>query len=68
MSTMLRTVVFTLLTIAWVAPVHAAKGDTTRLDVIVKDRFPGTPTTLTSTVYVPPAKSWARILLKVKLE
>lgn len=68
MSTMLRTVVFTLLTIAWIAPVHAAKGDTTRLDVIVKDRFPGTPTTLTSTVYVPPAKSWARILLKVKLE
>jgi hypothetical protein len=68
MHTLLRSALIVMISVLCATAAYAANGDTTRLDVIVKDRFPGTPTTLTSTVYVPSGKSWSRVLLKVKLE
>ncbi len=48
-------------------PAQAAQGDTTLLQLIYGDRFPGTPSSINTTVFVP-NKSWARVILKVRLD
>ncbi len=46
---------------------RAAQGDTTLVPLLTKVTFPGQPTTMDAKVSIP-TKSWARIIMKVKLE
>lgn len=47
---------------------YAADGDVTQIPLITSKRFPGTPTNIDAPVILPQGKSFARILLKAKLE
>ncbi len=57
-----------LLLILCAQPAHSAVGDTTIIPLVTKFNFPGTPTKKEAKVFVPTGKTWARVVLKLKLE